>query len=53
MLFINPHVSFFGLEQYYEAHLHSEQGWDILGLSRFALSFLTWGTMTFWVEPYR
>jgi penicillin amidase len=35
MLFINPHVSFFGMDQYCEAHLHSEEGWDFSGLSRF------------------
>src|SRR5215471_10793754 len=26
MLFINPHQPFFGMSQYYEAHLHSEEG---------------------------
>ncbi|MEW6736091.1 MAG: penicillin acylase family protein [Acidobacteriota bacterium] len=51
MLFINPHVSFFGLEQYYEAHLHSDEGWNFSGLSRFGLitpfmghnEYLGWG----------
>jgi penicillin amidase len=35
MLLINPHVSFFGLSQYTEVHLHSEEGLVFSGLSRF------------------
>lgn len=35
MLLINPHVSFFGLSQYTEVHLHSEQGLVFSGLTRF------------------
>ena len=31
MLLINPHVGFFGGGQRYEAHLHSEEGWDAVG----------------------
>ncbi|MDP9177876.1 MAG: penicillin acylase family protein [Gemmatimonadota bacterium] len=34
MLFINPHQSFFGAEQYYEAHLRSEEGWNFSGATR-------------------
>ncbi|MGH7540084.1 MAG: penicillin acylase family protein, partial [Gemmatimonadota bacterium] len=35
MLLINPHVSFFGLSQYTEAHLHSDEGLVFSGLTRF------------------
>ncbi|HEY9420231.1 MAG TPA: penicillin acylase family protein, partial [Thermoanaerobaculia bacterium] len=39
LLFINPHVSFFGPGQYYEAHLHSDEGWSFSGVGRFGLPF--------------
>ncbi len=31
ILFSNPHVYFFGQEQLYESHLHSEEGWNFSG----------------------
>ncbi len=37
MLLINPHVAFFGPAAYYEAHLHSDEGWDFSGVGRFGL----------------
>src|SRR5688572_25980769 len=39
MLFINPHVGFFGPYQYTEAHLHSEQGLRFSGTGRVGLPF--------------
>jgi acyl-homoserine-lactone acylase len=35
MLFINPHLPFFGPGQTYEGHLHSDQGWNFSGYTRF------------------
>src|SRR4051794_16600115 len=37
LLLINPHIGFFGTAQYYEAHLHSDEGWDFSGVGRFGL----------------
>lgn len=37
MLFINPHQPFFGYGQFYEGHLHSEQGWNVSGASFFGM----------------
>ncbi|MBL8822262.1 MAG: penicillin acylase family protein [Planctomycetia bacterium] len=31
MLFINPHQPFFGAGQWYEGHLMSDEGWNLLG----------------------
>jgi penicillin amidase len=39
MLLINPHVPFFGLSQYTEVHLHSDEGLVFSGLSRFGFMF--------------
>jgi penicillin amidase len=39
MLFINPHTFFFGPSQFYEGHLHSNQGWDISGTSCLGMPF--------------
>src|SRR5205085_4892006 len=39
MLFINPHVFFFGATQFYEGHLHSDAGWDLSGATCFGLPF--------------
>ncbi len=35
MLFINPHQPFFGPGQWYEGHVHSDEGWDMSGASFF------------------
>src|SRR5262245_32968951 len=39
MLFINPHVFFFGPTQFYEGHLHSNEGWNISGTSCLGMPF--------------
>jgi acyl-homoserine-lactone acylase len=39
MLLINPHISFFGVAQYYEAHIHSDEGWNFSGVGRYGLPF--------------
>ncbi|HMP15746.1 MAG TPA: penicillin acylase family protein [Gemmatales bacterium] len=43
MLFINPHQPFFGPGQWYEGHLISEQGWNLLGAGFFGSPFPTIG----------
>lgn len=43
MLFINPHQPFFGTGQWYEGHLHSDEGWDMSGASFFGSGFPTLG----------
>ncbi len=35
LLFINPHLPFFGPGQVYEAHVHSDEGWNFTGYTRF------------------
>lgn len=41
MLFINPHLSFFGSGQVYEGHVHSNEGggWNFTGYTRFGFPF--------------
>ena len=39
LLFINPHVFFFGPTQFYEGHLHSDEGWNIAGASFLGMPF--------------
>lgn len=39
LLFINPHLSFFGSGQVYEGHVHSEEGWNFTGYTRFGFPF--------------
>ena len=43
MLFINPHQPFFGPGQWYEGHVHSQEGWDMSGASFFGSAFPTIG----------
>ncbi|MGH7492842.1 MAG: penicillin acylase family protein [bacterium] len=43
MLLINPHIGFFGLAQYYEGHVHSEEGWNFSGVTRYGFPFLYMG----------
>lgn len=35
LLFINPHLPYFGSGQVYEGHVHSDEGWDFTGYTRF------------------
>ncbi|HEX5832202.1 MAG TPA: penicillin acylase family protein [Pyrinomonadaceae bacterium] len=39
MLFINPHLAFFGSGQVYEGHVHSDEGWNFTGYTRFGFPF--------------
>lgn len=39
MLFINPHLPFSGSGQVYEGHVHSDEGWDFTGYTRFGFPF--------------
>jgi acyl-homoserine lactone acylase PvdQ len=39
MLFINPHLPFFGSGQVYEGHVHSDEGWNFTGYTRFGFPF--------------
>ncbi len=43
LLFINPHQPLFGPGQWYEGHLHSDEGWNISGASFFGSGFPTIG----------
>jgi acyl-homoserine-lactone acylase len=43
MLFINPHQPFFGTGQWYEGHVHSDEGWDMSGASFFGSMLPTIG----------
>ncbi len=43
LLFINPHQPFFGTGQWYESHVHSDEGWDMSGASFFGSPFPTIG----------
>src|SRR5262245_4643922 len=40
MLFINPHTPFFGAWQRYEAHLHSDEGWNVSGFAMLGTSYI-------------
>jgi penicillin amidase len=39
LLFINPHLPYFGPGQVYEGHVHSDEGWDFTGYTRFGFPF--------------
>ena len=39
MLFINPHLPFFGSGQVYEGHIHSDEGWNFTGYTRLGFPF--------------
>ncbi len=39
LLFINPHLPFFGQSQVYEGHVMSESGWNFTGYTRFGFPF--------------
>ena len=43
MLFINPHQPFFGVGQWYEGQVHSDEGWNMSGASFFGSAFPTLG----------
>jgi acyl-homoserine-lactone acylase len=39
LLFINPHLPFFGPGQVYEGHVVSDEGWNFTGYTRFGFPF--------------
>ena len=39
LLFVNPHLPFFGPGQVYEGHVHSDEGWNFTGYARFGFPF--------------
>jgi acyl-homoserine lactone acylase PvdQ len=39
MLFINPHLPFFGPGQVYEGHIRSDEGWNFTGYTRLGFPF--------------
>ena len=39
MLFVNPHLPFFGPSQVYEGHVSSDAGWNFTGYTRFGFPF--------------
>jgi acyl-homoserine-lactone acylase len=39
LLFINPHLPFFGTGQVYEGHVQSDEGWNFTGYTRFGFPF--------------
>lgn len=39
LLFINPHLPYYGPGQVYEGHLKSDQGWHFTGYARFGFPF--------------
>jgi penicillin amidase len=39
LLFINPHLPFFGPGQVYEGHMISDEGWNFTGYTRFGFPF--------------
>ena len=39
LLFINPHLPFFGPGQVYEGHVISDEGWNFTGYTRFGFPF--------------
>jgi len=39
LLFINPHLPFFGPGQVYEGHVMSDEGWNFTGYTRFGFPF--------------
>jgi acyl-homoserine-lactone acylase len=43
LMFINPHQPFFGPGQWYEGHLVSDEGWDLLGATFFGSPYPTIG----------
>lgn len=43
LVFINPHQPFFGPGQWYEGHLQSDEGWNLLGACFFGAPFPTLG----------
>lgn len=52
MLFINPHLPFFGTGQVYEGHVHSDEGWDFTGYTRlgFPLPYVGHNANLGWVS---
>ena len=52
LLFINPHLPFFGTGQVYEGHVHSDAGWNFTGYTRlgFPLPYVGHNDALGWVS---
>ena len=53
MLFVNPHLPWFGFSQMYEAHLRSDEGWAFRARRCSAIACRPWDTTSIWAGRSR